>query len=181
MKTPRLPRCFRSVADLLKRRGGWHWSASCNSPNGCPTAKPRMPCVEESTGSTRSACHLTIRVSMPPCSASFALGCWQVRQSSTLLDTLLTLCRDRGWLHARGRQRTDSTHVLAAIRAHNRVEAVRETVRHALNVLAEHVPEWLLQHVQPDWAERYRSGWDDTRLPKGTRHTALWRSSRTRL
>jgi transposase len=43
-----------------------------------------------------------------------------------LLDALLTLCRDRGWLHARGRQRTDSTHVLAAIRAHNRVEAVRE-------------------------------------------------------
>src|SRR5438105_11932059 len=82
-----------------------------------------------------------------------------------LLDTLLTLCRDRGWLHARGRQRTDSTHVLAAIRAHNRVEAARETVRHALNVLAEQVPEWLLQHVQPDCAERYRSGWDDTRLP----------------
>jgi transposase len=50
------------------------------------------------------------------------------------LDALLTLCRDRGWLHARGRHRTDSTHVLAAIRAHNRVEAVRETVRHALNV-----------------------------------------------
>src|SRR6266852_4642631 len=82
-----------------------------------------------------------------------------------LLDTLLTICRTRGWLHARGRQRTDSTHVLAAIRAHNRVEAVRETVRHTLNVLAEQVPEWLLQHVQPDWAERYRSGWDDTRLP----------------
>jgi len=82
-----------------------------------------------------------------------------------LLDSLLTLCRDRGWLHARGRQRTDATHVLAAIRAHNRVEAVRETVRHALNVLAEQVPEWLLRHVQPEWAERYRSGWDDTRLP----------------
>src|SRR5918994_3980792 len=28
-----------------------------------------------------------------------------------LLDTLLTLCRERGWLHARGRPRTDSTHV----------------------------------------------------------------------
>ena len=82
-----------------------------------------------------------------------------------LLDASLTLRRDRGWLHARGRQRTDSTHVLAAIRAHNRVEAVRETVRHALNVLAEQAPDWLLQHVQPDWVERYRTGWDDTRLP----------------
>jgi transposase len=82
-----------------------------------------------------------------------------------LLDALLTLCRDRGWLHARGRQRTDSTHVLAAIRAHNRVEAVRETVRHALNVLAEQAPAWLLQQVHPEWPDRYRSGWDDTRMP----------------
>jgi transposase len=82
-----------------------------------------------------------------------------------LLDALVTLCRDRGWLRARGRQRTDSTYVLAAIRAHHRVAAVRETVRHALNGLAEQAPEWLLKHVQPDWADRYRSGWDDTRLP----------------
>src|SRR5438876_6755547 len=36
-----------------------------------------------------------------------------------LLDTLLACCRERGWLKARGRQRTDSTHVLAAIRALN--------------------------------------------------------------
>jgi transposase len=33
-----------------------------------------------------------------------------------LLDALLECCRERGWLKARGRQRTDSTHVLAAIR-----------------------------------------------------------------
>jgi transposase len=33
-----------------------------------------------------------------------------------LLHALLELCKSRGWLKARGRQRTDSTHVLAAIR-----------------------------------------------------------------
>ena len=71
-----------------------------------------------------------------------------------LLDTVLAICRDRGWLHARGRQRTDSTHVLAAIRAHNRLETVRETLRHALNVLAELAPDWLLQHAAPDWSKR---------------------------
>ena len=32
------------------------------------------------------------------------------------LKALLELCKKRGWLKARGRQRTDSTHVLAAIR-----------------------------------------------------------------
>ena len=38
-----------------------------------------------------------------------------------LLDTLLQRCRERQLLKARGRQRTDSTHVLGAIRALNRL------------------------------------------------------------
>jgi transposase len=37
-----------------------------------------------------------------------------------LLDALLAKCRERKWLKARGRQRTDSTHVLARVRAVNR-------------------------------------------------------------
>lgn len=41
-----------------------------------------------------------------------------------LLDTLLTQFRDLGLLKARGRQRTDSTHVLAAVRVLNRLERV---------------------------------------------------------
>lgn len=82
-----------------------------------------------------------------------------------LLETLLTICRERRWLRARGRQRTDSTHVLSAIRGRNRVETVRESMRYALNVLAEVAPEWLLAHLNPVWAERYRRGWDDERLP----------------
>ncbi len=32
-----------------------------------------------------------------------------------LLDRLLERCRERGWLKTRGRQRTDSTHVLGAV------------------------------------------------------------------
>ncbi len=34
-----------------------------------------------------------------------------------LLDLLLQRCREGGWLKAHGRQRTDSTHVLAKIRS----------------------------------------------------------------
>lgn len=48
-----------------------------------------------------------------------------------LLDTMLTLFKERGWLKARGKQRTDSTHVLAKIRALNRVLCVGETLCHA--------------------------------------------------
>lgn len=72
-----------------------------------------------------------------------------------LLDTLLKCCQERGWLKVRGRQRTDSTYMLGAVKALNQLELVGETLRHALNVLATVAPEWLKQQVQPDWFERY--------------------------
>ena len=65
------------------------------------------------------------------------------RAEHLLLDALLARCRERGLLKAHGRQRTDSTHVLAAVRALNRLEVVRETMRHALDVLASVAPAWL--------------------------------------
>lgn len=83
-----------------------------------------------------------------------------------LFDQLLNLCRERGWIKERGKQRTDSTHVLAAIRTLRRLECVGETMRHALNVLAEVVPSWLLEHLDPAWAERYEKRFSDFRLPK---------------
>ena len=86
-------------------------------------------------------------------------------QETLLLDTLLTLCRERGWLKARGRQRTDSTHVLAAVRALNRLEAVGAMLRHALNSLAVAAPDWLVAHAAPEWAERYGRRVEDDRLP----------------
>jgi transposase len=84
-----------------------------------------------------------------------------------LLDTLLTRCRERGWLKAHGRQRTDSTHVLAAIRALNRLEVITETMRHALDSLALAAPEWLMAQAAPEWAERYAHRAEDARLPAG--------------
>jgi transposase len=53
-----------------------------------------------------------------------------------LFDVMLSQFRERGWIKERGKQRTDSTHVLAAVRAVNRLECVGETMRHALNILA---------------------------------------------
>jgi transposase len=80
---------------------------------------------------------------------------------------VLTLCKEHGWLKARGRQRTDSTHVLAKVRALNRAECVVETLRHALNVLAVVAPEWLGSQVQPEWLQRYGHRAEDDRLPTG--------------
>jgi transposase len=59
-----------------------------------------------------------------------------------LLEALLTLVRAQGLLKTRGRQRTDSTHVLAAIRVLNRLERVGETLRAALHSLAVVAPAW---------------------------------------
>ncbi len=84
----------------------------------------------------------------------------------TLLNTLLTRCQERGWLKARGRQRTDSTHILGAVKALNQLELVGETLRHALNVLATVAPEWLKPLVPPEWFERYAERIEDYRLPK---------------
>ncbi len=91
-----------------------------------------------------------------------------------LLNTLLQLCRERGWLRERGKQRTDSTHVLAAIRTMNRLECVAETVRAALNSLAVVVPEWLRSQVPADWYERYGTRTEEYRFPKdATKRQAL--------
>ena len=70
-----------------------------------------------------------------------------------LFDALLTRCPAVGLRKARGRQRTDSPHGLAAIRALNRLECVGETVRHALNALATAAPDWLRPHLAPVWSE----------------------------
>ena len=83
-----------------------------------------------------------------------------------LLDALLTWCRDRGLLKTRGKQRTDSTHVLAAVRALNRLELVSEAMRHALDSLAVAHPAWLQRQVQAGWAERYARRAEAARLPK---------------
>jgi transposase len=84
-----------------------------------------------------------------------------------LLDTLLDRFRERQWLKARGRQRTDSTHVLAAIRTLNRLESVGETLRQALNALAVVAPDWVRAVSQPEWVDRYGPRCEEYRLPTG--------------
>jgi transposase len=83
-----------------------------------------------------------------------------------LLDKLLEHCRALGWLKTRGQQRTDSTHVLAAIRVLNRLELVAETLRAALNAVATVAPAWLQGFAPLAWYERYGKRIEDVRLPR---------------
>src|SRR5512143_1489139 len=88
------------------------------------------------------------------------------RLEQLLLDTLLDRCRELGLIKERGRQRTDSTHVLAAVRGLNRLERVGETLRAALNSLAVAAPEWLQAHAPQEWYERYGQRVENYRFPK---------------
>jgi transposase len=82
------------------------------------------------------------------------------------LDTFLAACKARGWVKTRGTQRTDSTHVLAAIRTLHRLECVLEAMHYALNQLSDVAPAWVRQQVPLDWYSRYGLRSDQARLPK---------------
>jgi transposase len=84
-----------------------------------------------------------------------------------LLDALLERLHEHGFLKAGGRARTDSPHVLAAVRACNRLECVGETLRAALNDLAVVAPDWLRQQISADWFARSGKRFEESRLPKG--------------
>lgn len=80
---------------------------------------------------------------------------------------MLKQFKEKGIVKDKGKQRTDSTHVLAAIRKLNRLENVAETLRAALNAVATVAPDWLREWVPQEWFERYKRPVEEYRLPKG--------------
>jgi transposase len=96
------------------------------------------------------------------------------QQETLMLDRLLEVCKQRGWLKAGGKQRTDSTHVLARVRSLSNLECVGETRRSALDELAALAPDWLVRQISSDWFERYSHRVENYRLPKAeSQRTAL--------
>lgn len=83
-----------------------------------------------------------------------------------IFDRLLELLKQRGLVKAGGRQRTDSTHVLARVRDLNRLELAGETVRAALEALAAAAPGWLAGVIDASWQRVYGQRVDDLRLPE---------------
>lgn len=88
------------------------------------------------------------------------------KQEHLLLDKLLQCCQENGLIKPGGKQRTDATRVLAAVRKLNRLELVGETMRAALNELATVAPEWLSAIAPEAWYDRYGRRVEDYRLPK---------------
>lgn len=86
---------------------------------------------------------------------------------SRLLDILLEICCAKQLLKSRGSARTDSTHVLAKVRALSRLGNVIETMRLALHQLVKVAPNWLQSWMPHEWSERYGSRYEPFRLPYG--------------
>jgi transposase len=83
-----------------------------------------------------------------------------------VLDLLLARLKELGLVKAGGRQRTDSTHVLARIRGLNRLELAGEAVRAALEALSAAVPGWLAGVIDGSWQQVYGQRVDEIRLPE---------------
>jgi len=86
--------------------------------------------------------------------------------TSMALDALLQRLAGLGLVKARGRQRTDSTHVLGAIRDLNRLELAGETLRAALEALAAAAPDWLATVIDDSWTGVYGARIDNLHLPE---------------
>jgi transposase len=81
------------------------------------------------------------------------------------LDALLERLAEQGLVKAGGRARTDSTHVLGAIRNLNRLELAGETLRATLEALAVAAPDWLTGVIDPAWLQVYGTRIDNLHLP----------------
>ena len=82
------------------------------------------------------------------------------------LDALLARLAASGLVRAGGKQRTDSTHVIAAVAALNRLELAGESVRAALEATAAAHPDWVAQRIcVPDFARRYGTPMTSWRPP----------------
>lgn len=72
-----------------------------------------------------------------------------------LLELMLDRLKTAGLVKAGGRQRTDSTHIIACVRRLNRIETVGETLRVALEAIAAISPGFVVPLLEIGWDERY--------------------------
>lgn len=79
---------------------------------------------------------------------------------------LLKRLGELGLVRQGGKQRTDSTYVLAAVRVLNRLELIAETMRLALEALATYRPQWVRSIALPAWYERYNRVLNSFHLPR---------------
>ena len=161
-------------AALRSRRGRWRWCRCCSTRGGCRTGRPLTRCGPGWTGSSCSAWSWMIPALTSLCLGDFRSRLIRHGLEERVLEAVLARLSGAGLLRAGGRQRTDSTHVLAAVRTLNRMEFAGETLRAALEALAAAAPGWLAPLIDSSWADRYGARIDSYRFPKGEDARTRW-------
>lgn len=83
-----------------------------------------------------------------------------------VLDLLLARLTEQGLVGSGCKQRTDSTHVVSAVRDLNRLELAGESVRAAVEALTVAAPYWVAAVLDvPGWSRRYDTRVDTWRMP----------------
>ena len=82
-----------------------------------------------------------------------------------VLDTLLERLAADGLVGAGGTMRTDSTHVISAVRDLNRLELAGESVRACLEQLAAAAPQVVARLLDDSWGKRYAARVGTWRMP----------------
>src|SRR5262249_15609158 len=132
--------CALAVGNRQKPPHGWHWRPCCSVSRTSLTAV--LPMRYRGRIDWKYALGLALtdpgfhHTVLSGFRSRLVAGGAELR----LLDTLLERLRERKLIKTRGRQRTDSTHALAAVRVLNRLEQVGETLRAALNSVAVVAP-----------------------------------------
>lgn len=91
-----------------------------------------------------------------------------------IFNKILDKCKELKLIKSRGKQRTDSTHVIANIRTMNRTEIIDESFRATLNELAILEPDWLTLIAKSDWYDKYSSRVENYRLPKSVEDKEIY-------
>jgi transposase len=79
--------------------------------------------------------------------------------------TLIGRLAADGLVRAGGKMRTDSSHVISAVRDLNRLELAGESVRACLEQLAVAAPQVVAQLLDESWGKRYAARIDTWRMP----------------
>lgn len=86
-----------------------------------------------------------------------------------VFDGVLNKLKALGYVKGRGRQRTDSTAVLGAVKALSELETVSETLRLAVRTLERQAPDWTQRNLPPEFVEKWGYTKPDYRLGKAAR------------
>jgi transposase len=82
-------------------------------------------------------------------------------QAKILFDKLIEKLVAAKFIKSRGKQRTDSTIVLANIHNLSRLECVSEAMCYSLNSIATVDPNWMRENLLQEWFERYERRAED--------------------